>query len=139
LDSVFYHLYFNAFQPGSEMDVRSLTIEDPDKRVGERISKLTPDEIGYIRPSKLTQDGEKLSYTVVGTVLEVRLHTPVQPGASTTFKMIWDAQVPLQVRRSGRDNEEGVRFSMTLKDGTQTHTLAVSFIALGVTLMLLSI
>ena len=25
---VFYHLYFNAFQPGSEMDVRSRTIED---------------------------------------------------------------------------------------------------------------
>jgi hypothetical protein len=113
LDKVFYHLYFNAFQPGSEMDVRSLTIEDPDRRVGDRISKLTLDEIGYIRPSKLTQDGEKLSYAVVGTVLEVRLHTPVQPGASTTFKMIWDAQVPLQVRRSGRDNAEGVRFSMT--------------------------
>tara|TARA_B100000787_G_scaffold85056_1_gene62687 strand:+ start:3479 stop:5302 length:1824 start_codon:yes stop_codon:yes gene_type:complete len=113
LDRVFYHLYFNAFQPGSEMDVRSLTIEDPDRRVGDRISKLAPSEIGYIRPSKLTQDGKKLAYEVVGTVLEVRLNAPIQPGASTTFKMVWDAQVPLQVRRSGRDNAEGVRFSMT--------------------------
>ena len=47
LDKVFYHLYFNAFQPGSMMDVRSRTIEDPDPRVGDRIAGLTPDKIGY--------------------------------------------------------------------------------------------
>ena len=40
LDKVFYHLYFNAFQPGSQMDVRSLNIKDPDRRVRDRISKL---------------------------------------------------------------------------------------------------
>ena len=33
LDKVFYHLYFNAFQPGSMMDVRSRTIGDADPRV----------------------------------------------------------------------------------------------------------
>ena len=113
LEKVFYHLYFNAFQPGSEMDVRSLTIEDPDRRVGDRISKLTPSEIGYIRPKKLTQDGKKLDYQVVGTILEVTLNEPIQPGEKSTFKMSWDAQIPLQIRRSGRDNAEGVRFSMT--------------------------
>src|SRR5690554_3520424 len=53
LSSVFYHLYFNAFQPGSEMDVRSLTIRDPDRRVTDRISKLSPDEIGYIKPTEI--------------------------------------------------------------------------------------
>ena len=113
LEKVFYHLYFNAFQPGSEMDVRSLTIEDPDRRVGDRISKLTPSEIGYIRPKKLTQGGKKLDYQVVGTILEVTLNEPIQPGEKSTFKMSWDAQIPLQIRRSGRDNAEGVRFSMT--------------------------
>jgi len=30
LTKVFYHLYYNAFQPGSMMDVRSRTIADPD-------------------------------------------------------------------------------------------------------------
>jgi len=54
LKKVFYHLYFNAFQPGSEMDVRSRTIVDPDTRVGDRISKLTPSEIGFIKPNALT-------------------------------------------------------------------------------------
>ena len=36
LTRVFYHLYYNAFQPGSMMDVRSRTISDPDQRVKDR-------------------------------------------------------------------------------------------------------
>ncbi len=110
---VFYHLYFNAFQPGSDMDVRSLTISDPDGRVGDRISKLSPEEIGYIKPTKLTQDGKGLKYKIVGTVLEVSLNTPIPPSSSTVFNMNWDAQVPLQIRRSGRNSSEGVAYSMT--------------------------
>jgi hypothetical protein len=113
LDKVYYHLYFNAFQPGSEMDVRSRSIADPDPRVGDRISKLTPDQIGYIKPLKLTQDGKEIEFNVAGTVLEVALHTPIAPGAKATFEMEWDAQVPIQIRRSGRDNAEGVAYSMT--------------------------
>jgi len=113
LNRVFYHLYFNAFQPGSEMDVRSQTIADPDPRVGDRISKLSPSEIGFIKPLSLTQDGTKLNYEVVGTILEVTLAKPILPGESTVFNMEWDAQVPSQIRRSGRDNKEGVAYSMT--------------------------
>ena len=55
LNKVFYHLYFNAFQPGSEMDVRSRTIADPDPRVGNRISELSPSEIGYIKVSSVCE------------------------------------------------------------------------------------
>jgi len=113
LDRVFYHLHFNAFQPGSEMDVRSRTIADADPRVSDRISKLAPNEIGYIKPTMLTQDGVALQYVVAGTVLEVTLNKPIQPGESTVFKMEWDAQVPVQIRRSGRNNKEGVALSMT--------------------------
>ncbi|MBL4586637.1 MAG: M1 family peptidase, partial [Flavobacteriales bacterium] len=32
LTKVFYHLYFNAFQPESMMDIRSRTIADADPR-----------------------------------------------------------------------------------------------------------
>ncbi|MBW2937289.1 M1 family metallopeptidase [Aureisphaera sp. CAU 1614] len=113
LSKVFYHLHFNAFQPGSEMDVRSMTISDADPRVADRISKLSPSEIGFIKPLKLTQDGVALSYEVVGTILEVALNQPILPGQNTTFYMEWDAQVPIQIRRSGRNNEEGVALSMT--------------------------
>ncbi|MFI1772573.1 M1 family metallopeptidase [Thalassobellus citreus] len=113
LNRVYYHLYFNAFQPGSEMDVRSLTIADPDPRVGNRISKLKPNEIGYIKVNALNQNGTALKYETVGTVLEVDLAKPIQPGESVTFNMDFDAQVPLQIRRSGRNNKEGVALSMT--------------------------
>jgi hypothetical protein len=47
LSKVYYHLYFNAFQPGSMMDVRSRNLPDPDRRVMDRISKLKENEIGY--------------------------------------------------------------------------------------------
>jgi hypothetical protein len=113
LHKVFYHLYFNAFQPNSEMDVRSRTIADPDRRVGDRISKLKPNEIGYINVKNLEQNGQKLNYKTVGTVLEVDLYKAIQPGEKVSFIMDFDAQVPVQIRRSGRNNSEGVALSMT--------------------------
>ncbi|WPR76850.1 M1 family metallopeptidase [Algoriphagus sp. NG3] len=113
LDRVFYHLYFNAFQPGSMMDQRSRTITDPDRRVGTRISKLKPEEIGYLRVSSLTMNGTPVDYKEVGTILEVELPQPILPNSDATFEMSFDGQVPVQIRRSGRDSDEGVRFSMS--------------------------
>ena len=112
LNRVYYHLYFNAFQPGSEMDVRSLTIADPDPRVRDRISKLKPDEIGYINVSSLKQNGKPISYKTVGTILEVDLDKSIKPGEKVKFDMAFDAQVPLQIRRAGRNNRENVALSM---------------------------
>ncbi|WP_286746304.1 MULTISPECIES: M1 family metallopeptidase [Roseivirga] len=113
LDKVFYHLYFNAFQPGSMMDVRSRTIDDPDRRVGDRISKLSDDEIGYQKILSLKQNGKDVTYKVEGTVLEVSLNEPIKPGQKVTFDMNFEGQVPVQIRRTGRDNAEGVRYTMT--------------------------
>ncbi|MEQ6125041.1 M1 family metallopeptidase [Pseudotenacibaculum sp. MALMAid0570] len=113
LNNVYYHLYFNAFQPNSQMDIRSRNIQDPDGRVRDRISKLTPEEIGYIKVKSLKQDGKEVSFKTVGTILEVKLNSPIKPGKKTTFEMVFDAQVPKQIRRSGRDNKEGVALSMS--------------------------
>ncbi|SDK78586.1 Peptidase family M1 [Salinimicrobium catena] len=113
LNQVFYHLFFNAFQPGSEMDVRSRTISDPDRRVGDRISKLSPAQQGYLKVKSLSRDGKQLQYEEVGTVLEVQLDKPILPGEKATFKMEFEGQVPEQIRRSGRNSSEGVALSMT--------------------------
>lgn len=114
---VFYHMYFNAFQPGSEMDVRLQQIADPDDRMfadgQSRISRLSEDEIGYLRASSLSQDGQPLQYSLEGTVLEVDLAQPIMPGTSTVFNMAFEGQVPVQIRRSGRNNSEGVALSMS--------------------------
>jgi len=112
LNRVYYHLFFNAFQPGSEMDVHSLTIADPDPRVKDRISKLAPEDIGFLKVTSLKQNGEDLHYETVGTILEVSLATPIQPGEQVTFDMVFNGQVPLQVRRAGKNNQEGVALSM---------------------------
>ncbi|MBD0401923.1 MULTISPECIES: M1 family metallopeptidase [unclassified Flammeovirga] len=112
LHNVYYHLYLNAFQPGSMMDVRSRTIEDPDGRVKDRISKLQPNEIGYQKVLSLKQNGKSLKYKTVGTILEVELNKPILPNTKTVFAMEFDAQVPIQIRRTGRDNKEGVAYSM---------------------------
>jgi len=112
LYKVYFHLYFNAFQPGSMMDVRSRTIADPDGRVGDRISKLKPDEIGYHNIQSLKQDGKKVLYKVVETILEVTLAEPILPGTRTVFDLEFESQVPVQIRRSGRNNAEGIDYSM---------------------------
>lgn len=112
LHKVFYHLYFNAFQPGSMMDVRSENIQDPDRRIRQRIARLKDSEAGYLQPLSLKQNGKTVQYDVNGTILEVLLDKPVLPGNEVVLKMQFEGQVPLQIRRSGRDNAEGISYSM---------------------------
>ena len=73
LTKVFYHLYFNAFQPGSMMDTRSRRQgavnggggrPDWDSRVKDRIVNLKPDEIGYQKIISLKMNGRPQVYTV---------------------------------------------------------------------------
>ena len=125
LRRVYYHLFNNAFQPGSEMDVRSQTIGDPDARFmnkrksadgkeikESRIAKLQSNEVGYLKISNFKQDGVSASTKEVSTILEVTLAKPILPGKSTTLTLDFDGQVPVQIRRSGRNNSEGIELSM---------------------------
>ena len=113
LNTVFYHLYFNAFQPGSEMDVRSRNLPDPDRRVQDRIMHLAPNEIGYLKVGTLKQNGVEIKHHTEGTILEVELAQPIMPGETVNFTMDFEGQVPKQIRRSGRNNGDGVALSMT--------------------------
>ncbi|MEQ9414535.1 MAG: M1 family metallopeptidase, partial [Cyclobacteriaceae bacterium] len=113
LRKVYYHLYFNAFQPGSMMDVRSRNLPDPDGRVMDRISKLKKEEIGYQQVLSLKQDGQDTKYQIDGTILTVYLAKPIMPHSKSVFTMKFEGQVPVQIRRSGRDNKEGIAYSMT--------------------------
>lgn len=113
LTKVYYHLHWNAFQPGSMMDVRSRNLPDPDGRVRDRISKLTESEIGYQKVISLKQDGKDVATHVDGTVLEVTLKKPLLPNTKTVFDMKFESQVPVQIRRSGRNNREGIAYTMT--------------------------
>lgn len=122
LTRVFYHLYFNAFQPNSMMDARSRELgkirvgrgADWDGRVRDRIQNLKPEEVGYQNIISLKMNGVPQPFAVKETILEVKLVKPILPKTTVTFDMDFEAQVPLQVRRSGRDNPQtGVRYSMS--------------------------
>lgn len=128
LKRVFYHLYWNAFQPNSMMDTRSRRqgtmvirkdrdgkdVVDWDGRVKDRIYNLTDKEIGYQKVLSLKMNGQPQSFEMHETILEVNLTKPILPKTKVVFDMDFEAQVPLQIRRSGRDNPETqVRYSMS--------------------------
>jgi len=113
LHRVFYHLYFNAFQPGSMMDKRARSNDQSDPAISKNINQFSADQIGYHRILSLLQNGKPVNYTVDGTILEVTLNQPLLPGDKSVFEMEFESQVPIQTRRSGWKNREGVEFSMT--------------------------
>lgn len=122
LSKVFYHLYWNAFQPNSMMDARSRHLgktmvngrPDWDARVRDRIYNLNPEEIGYQKVKWVKMNGVTQKTEEDETILEVTLNKPILPKTTVTFDMEFEAQVPLQIRRSGRDNPQtGVRYSMS--------------------------
>ena len=112
LNKVFYHLYFNAFKPGSEMAVRLKNAADKNRRFKISVDSLTQDQQGYLKVSGLTQDGVKLSPIDSETILEVPLNKPILPGESTTFELSFEGHVPDVIRRAGKNSSEGVAFSM---------------------------
>ena len=113
LDRLFYHLYFNAFQPNSMMDVRARSIPDPDPRIGNRIAQLNAEDQGFHEIKKMRQNGDKVKYAIEGTIMEVQLDQHILPGKSTEIEIWFHTQIPVQIRRSGRYNREGVAYSMS--------------------------
>jgi hypothetical protein len=126
LKKVYFHLYWNAFQPNSAMDIRSrelgktmLTnrrgdqVPDWDGRVKDRIQNLKPEEIGFQRVSTITINGKAQKLIEHETILEVQLTQAIAPKSAVKMTVAFQAQVPQQIRRSGRDNAEGVRYSMS--------------------------
>src|SRR5215831_4679886 len=119
---VFYHLYWNAFQPNSMMDNRSrrqgtiLLGDNPDwdPRVTDRILKLKPEEYGWEKIISLKMNGRPQSFKILETIMEVDLDKPILPKSKATFDLEFQTQVPIQIRRSGRDNPRTkVRYSMS--------------------------
>tara|TARA_B100001057_G_scaffold451200_1_gene493979 strand:+ start:12794 stop:14629 length:1836 start_codon:yes stop_codon:yes gene_type:complete len=113
LNKVYYHLFFNAFRPGSQMDVRSRTIKDPDRRVRDRIFNLSNKDYGALNVSSIKQNSQALMFQENETILLVRLEKPLLPGKKTTLNMVFEGQVPQQIRRSGKMSKEGVHLTMT--------------------------
>jgi len=112
LHKVFFHQYFNAFKPGSEMAIRLKNAGDKNGRFKVDIDSLSLKQQGNLKVSGLTQDGVMAEVVDSETILEVTLPQALAPGESTTFKMSFEGQVPDVIRRAGKNSKEGVAFSM---------------------------
>jgi len=109
---VFYHLYYNAFQPGSEMAVRLKNAADKNRRFKVDIDSLTIEQQGFLRVKNLTQNGTLVQTEEAETILEVTLNEPLLSGESTILELNFEGQVPDVVRRAGKNSAEGVALSM---------------------------
>ncbi len=112
LHKVFYHLYFNAFQPGSEMAARVNNGKDKNTRFNVNIDSINYNQQGYLKVYDLRQDGKSIQSVLSGTILEVTLIEPIKPGNSTIFSLNFEGKVPDLIRRSGKNSSEGVALSM---------------------------
>ena len=106
LTRVFYHLYFNAFKPGSD---QAIVEEFP--LLGEEY--WNEECWGDVSISSLSQDGDVVNYVIEGTILEVELHTPIAPGEKTILDMRFFVKTPSVIQRSGKNSKDGVAFSMS--------------------------
>ena len=99
LKKVYFHLYNNAFQPGSEMDARIQSIKDPDARMTQktkidgkdvktsRIKDLKPNEIGLLEIKNCKQDGKRTIVNTKGTIAEIILPKPILPNSKTCLDL----------------------------------------------------
>ena len=112
LNKIFIHLYFNAFKASSDMAERLVSGDDINTRFDINLKELKPEEEGYLNVFNLKQDNTDVDSFVSDTILEVTLANPLVPGQSSIFSMDFKGQVPITIRRAGRDSPMGVKFSM---------------------------
>ncbi len=118
LNVVYFHLYWNAFKPNSMMDQRVASQgKNGDSRLQKdgisRLASIPKNEEGAQNIHWIKQNGKELKFEIQETVMKVYLNEAIKPNSKTTFTMEWDAVIPQQIRRSGRNNREGVDMTMT--------------------------
>lgn len=118
LSVVYFHLYWNAFRKGSMMDQRVQNQgKNADGRLAingvSRLADIPNEEEGLQSVNWIKQNGKDLKFEVQETILKVYLNEKIKPNSTTSFTMDWDSVIPKQIRRSGRNNREGIAMTMT--------------------------
>ena len=112
LKSVYFHLFYNAFQPNSEMSIRLKNGKDRNTRFRVNFDTLQPQNRGYLKVTNIKQEGVSLVPKTAGTILEVPLSKPLLPKQSTEFTLAFLGQVPSMIRRAGKNSKDGIALSM---------------------------
>lgn len=110
LNRLFFHIYWNSLKSNS--DAARWVKETNDFMTDEKMLSLKKNEEGSQEVSNLKVNGESVTITLYESILEARLSKPVLPHSSATIELDFVAQVPVSIRRSGRDNPAGTDYSM---------------------------
>jgi len=101
IERLYFHQYLNAFRPNSawaEYDLRFDTRTFQD---------LGPEDHAFERIRSFVVDGRELAPVYPGapdsTVFYVQLPTPLEPGASMSAQIDWEARLATEPRRQGRE------------------------------------
>ncbi|MGH7733883.1 MAG: M1 family aminopeptidase, partial [Gemmatimonadales bacterium] len=105
LTTISFHLYLNAFRPGSRWS-------DADSTEGRRrFNDLKDPDFGFNHVSGVTVDGRSVAplypFAPDSTIVRYVLPRPLPPGEHLTVAMQWDARPSTTPRRQGR---QGRRF-----------------------------
>lgn len=80
---------------------------------GSIISLLNERYLGYNKVRDIRDaDQNYLDFEIDDTILRIALEKPVLPGETLSFTLDFELKVPLQLRRMGWRNREGIDFSM---------------------------
>ena len=122
LDVVYFHLYWNSFKAGSMMDQRVQNQGvNADGRLAaktangvvSRLASIPQNEEGRQNIHWIKLNGKELKFEIQETIMKVYLPEKIKSKSTATFMMEWDANIPMQIRRAGRNNREGVDMTMT--------------------------
>jgi hypothetical protein len=98
LREVYFHLYQNAFKPGSELDAYYRQFDYYD------VADLEPSDRGWIRVDSLAVGGQAQvpdSAATSSTVWHLPLPAPLLPGDSLDFAIAYTCQIPQAGFRNG--------------------------------------
>jgi aminopeptidase N len=102
---IYFHLYYNAFKPGSYLDFHYRESGDYE------IAELSARGRGYIDIDLLKIDGsESGDYAIDNTVMKLNLGHPLAPGGEASIYIEWTSQIPARGSRtahSGRHFDVG--------------------------------
>jgi hypothetical protein len=111
LREIYFHLYNNAFRPGSMMHKRAQELNDQGLLARFERYKSPADWGGYTI-NKVNVNGNDSRFIITGTVMKVTLSQPLAPKTQTTIGFNFFEQIPRQTRRNGWMNTDSIAYSM---------------------------
>jgi hypothetical protein len=100
LGEIYFHLFFNAFQPGSYLDMENRKQGDYD------IANVSKGRMGFVNIDLIKiNDLETGNYIIDNTIMKVPLIDPLEPGGIAVIYIEFTSQIPARGSRTARSGK----------------------------------